>query len=128
MLTYKMSTSGTDNLNPYSETLATASTLFGWITDSLYTGDYDWAAARAILVADGVEDLPAEIGFEEWYAGGYHAEDLPFGRYAQMAAALPVDVNGDGYVWEITLREDLAFEDGTVIDASSFDYSWSQLW
>jgi oligopeptide transport system substrate-binding protein len=125
--TYRTSTSGTDNLNPYSETLATASTLYGWITDGLYTGDYDFEAARDILVADGVTGLPAEIGFDEWYAAGYHAEDLPYNRYAAMAADLPVDVNGDGLVWEITLRTDLEFEDGTAIDASTFDYSWSQL-
>ena len=127
--TYRLSTSGTDNLNPYSETLATASTLYGWITDSLYSGDYDFEAARDILVADGVTGLPAEIGFEEWYAAGYHAEDLPYNRYPQMAAARPVDVSddGDGTVWEITLRDDLKFEDGTDIDASTFDYSWRML-
>jgi oligopeptide transport system substrate-binding protein len=125
--TYRNYTSGTDNLNPYSETLATASTLYGWVTDSLYTGDYDWAAARQILVDDGVTGLPAEIGFEEWYAGGYNASDLPYNRYPQMAASLPVDVNDDGLVWEITLRDDLAFEDGTPINAATFDYSWRML-
>jgi len=125
--TYKLSTSGTDNLNPYSETLATASTLYGWVTDGLYAGDYDWAAARDILVADGVTGLDPVIGFDEWYAGGYHAEDLPFNRYPAMADSLPVDVNGDGLVWDITLRNDLEFEDGTAIDASTFDYSWSML-
>jgi len=128
--TYRLYTSGTDNLNPYSETLATASTLFGYVTDSLYTGDYDWAAARQYLIDEDLaddDDLPATIGFDEWYEAGLDASLLPYGRFPAMAADLPEDVDGDGFTWRITLREDLEFEDGTKIDANTFDYSWSML-
>jgi len=128
--TYRLYTSGTDNLNPYSETLATASELFGYITDSLYAGDYDWAAARQYLIDEELgtdADLPATIGFDEWYAAGLDASLLPYGRFPAMAAAAPEDVDSDGFTWRIELRQDLAFEDGTPIDANTFDYSWSML-
>src|SRR5690554_93246 len=84
---YRSYTSGASNLNPYSETLATASDLFDFITDSLYTGDYDWAAARQQLVDEGESDLPAVIGFDEWYAAGKSAAELPYNRFPRMAAA-----------------------------------------
>ncbi|MFH0766544.1 MAG: immunoglobulin-like domain-containing protein [Bacillota bacterium] len=125
--TYRTYTSGTDNLNPYSETLATASTLNGYLVDSLYTGDYDWVAARQILVDEGAVGLPATISFDEWYAGGHTAGQLPYNRYPAMATTEPVAMDTEGLVWQITLRNDLEFEDGTVIDANTFDYSWKQL-
>lgn len=128
--TYKLYTSGTDNLNPYSETLATASELFGYITDSLYTGDYDWAAARQYLIDEGLAkdgDLPATIGFDEWYEAGLDASLLPYGRFPAMTTSLPIDVDGDGFTWRFELRDDLAFEDGTEINAATFDYSWKML-
>jgi oligopeptide transport system substrate-binding protein len=125
--TYRTFTSGTNNLNPYSETLATASELFGWVTDSLYSGDFDWAAAREILVNEGVTGLPAEIGFAQWYAAGKTAGQLPYNRYPQMAASLPQPMDTEGLVWQITLRNDLKFQDGTVINAATFDYGWRQL-
>jgi oligopeptide transport system substrate-binding protein len=107
---------GVDNMNPYSETLADSSTMYTFLTDGLYYGDYDWATA----IADG---LATEEG--DFETSG--AAALPYGRFPGMAAGEPVDVNGDGTVWEITLRDDLAFEDGTAIDANTFEYSWMQL-
>jgi oligopeptide transport system substrate-binding protein len=125
--TYRTYTSPASNLNPYSETLATASDLFAWLTDSLYVGDYDWAAAKQILVDEGVEDLPAEIGFEEWYEAGKSAADLPYNRFPRMAATEPEALDEEGLQWKITLRDDLMFQDGTPINAATFDYSWRQL-
>jgi oligopeptide transport system substrate-binding protein len=103
-----------ENLNPYSETLANSSTLYGFLTDSLYSGDYDWATAIELGIAEEVGDFT-------------NTALLPFGYFPRMATDFPVDVNGDGTVWQITLREDLKFEDGTPIDAYTFDYSWQQL-
>lgn len=112
--TYRTYTSGTARLNPYSESLATASELFDYVTDSLYTGDYDWDKAIEEGTATAVGDFT-------------NAASLPYARVPRMAAGEPVDVNGDGTVWEITLRTDLKFQDGTPIDANTFDYSWRQL-
>lgn len=113
--TYLNYISSTSNLNPYSQTLANASTLYDYVTDGLYAGDYDWAKA--------IEDGLAE--FEGDFSQG--AENLPYGRFPRMAASEPVDVNGDGITWEITLRDDLQFEDGTPINAETYNYSWQQL-
>ncbi|WIF88262.1 ABC transporter substrate-binding protein [Acholeplasma laidlawii] len=112
--TYRTYTSGTAKLNPYSESLATASELFDYVTDSLYTGDYDWAKAIEEGTATKVGDFT-------------NAASLPYARVPRMAAGEPVDVKGDGTVWEITLRTDLKFQDGTPINANTFDYSWRQL-
>lgn len=112
--TYRTYTSGTAKLNPYSESLATASELFDYVTDSLYTGDYDWDKAIEEGTATKVGDFT-------------NAASLPYARVPRMAAGEPVDVNGDGTVWEITLRTDLKFQDGTPINANTFDYSWRQL-
>lgn len=124
---YRTYTSGTDNLNPYSETLATASELYGYLTDGLYTGDYDWAAAKQILVDEGFTVTGEVATFDDWYAAGKTAGSLPYNRYPAMAASAPVAMDNEGLVWQITLRDDLQFEDGTPITADTFDYSWSML-
>ncbi len=41
-----------------------------------------------------------------------------------MAAEDPIDVNGDGTVWEIRLREGLKWDNGDPIDANTFMYSY----
>jgi oligopeptide transport system substrate-binding protein len=125
--TYYTYISEVRNMNPYSETLADSSTMYSLVSDAPYEGDYDFVAAREKLVADGIENLPATIGFEEWYAAGYTAADLPFNYFPAMAADLPVDVNGDGTVWEVTLKANLQFVDGTPINAETFNYSYQQL-
>ena len=108
--------SGIDNMNPYSNTMADASTMYTFLTNGLYYGDYDWATA----IEDG---LATEVG--DFETSG--AAALPYTRLPGMALEDPVDMTGDGTVWQITLREDLEFEDGTAIDANTFDYSWSML-
>src|SRR5690554_5986147 len=92
--TYRTYTSGTANINPYSESLATASDLYDLLTDSLYTGDFDWETAIEEGLAEHVGDFT-------------NNEQLPYTRIPSMAAGEPVDVNGDGTVWEFTLRDDL---------------------
>lgn len=112
--TYFTYISDTNNLNPYSETLANASDLYSLVSDSLYEGDYDWATAIAEGVASKVGDFTNTAG-------------LPFTYNPSMANGLPEDVNGDGMVWRVKLKTDLQFVDGTPIDANTFNYSYQQL-
>ncbi|TVP85352.1 MAG: hypothetical protein EA375_04420 [Acholeplasmataceae bacterium] len=112
--TYFTSISETVNLNPYSETLANANTLYSLLTDSLYIGDYDW-------------DLAIELGLAEEVGDFTNTALLPFGYFPRMAVDFPEDVTGRGTHWRFTLRQDLEFEDGTPIDAHTFEYSWRQL-
>ncbi|CCV66418.1 oligopeptide ABC transporter, periplasmatic component [Paracholeplasma brassicae] len=107
---------GVYNINPYSETLADASTMYEYLTDSLYIGDFDWEKAIA-------EGLATEVG--DFETSG--AAALPYNRVPRMAAGEPVDVSGDGTKWQITLKEGLKFEDGTAITAETFNYSWRML-
>ena len=125
--TYYTYISDTSNMNPYSETLADSTTLYSLVSDALYEGDYDFEAARAQLVDEGVTGLPETVGFEEWYAAGHTADQLPFNYFPAMASSLPVDVNGDGTLWEVTIRSDLQFVDGTPITAQTFSDSYAYL-
>lgn len=45
-------------------------------------------------------------------------------RVAILAAAEPVDVNGDGTVWNIEINPDAKWENGEPITAETFEYSW----
>lgn len=45
-------------------------------------------------------------------------------RIPVFADGLPVDVSGDGTVWQIKVREDAKWSDGDPINADTFLYSW----
>jgi len=112
--TYQTYVSNVSNLNPHTETLTGATELYTLISDYLYRGDYDWAKAIELGLATQVGDFT-------------NTANLPFTYVPSMAVGLPIDVNGDGMVWEISLRNDLTFIDGTSINAYTFDYSYRQL-
>ncbi len=42
----------------------------------------------------------------------------------ELAEAEPVDVNGDGVTWNIKIRDDACFDDGTPITAETFEYTY----
>ncbi len=113
--TLNLYTTGVTNMNPYIQDDSSSSEIFSYITDSLYTGDYDWDKA----IIDGVAEYRGD------FSSG--ASQIPYGRVPAMADTEPVDVNGDGTVWQITIKEGLVFEDGTIIDANTFEWSWMQL-
>ncbi len=45
-------------------------------------------------------------------------------RIPVFADGLPVDVNGDGLVWQLTVREDAKWSNDEPINADTFVYSW----
>jgi ABC-type transport system substrate-binding protein len=114
--TYRTSISDTTNINPHNETLSNASTLYGLITAGLYNGDFDWDASIAAGTATAVGDYT-------------NSASLAYDRFPYMAVGDPVDVSDDSDMtkWEITLRDDLAWEDGTAIDADDFLYAYKML-
>jgi ABC-type transport system substrate-binding protein len=112
--TYRSSISNTTNINPHNETLANASTLYGYITGGLYGGNIDWDASIAAGAAASEGDFSNTAALVYDY--------LPY-----LADEMPVDVNGDQLVWSISLREDLEWQDGTPIDAHDFVYSYMML-
>ncbi|MDD4595916.1 MAG: ABC transporter substrate-binding protein [Candidatus Izemoplasmatales bacterium] len=84
------------------------------ITDTLYKKDFDW-------------DLAISLGIAEYEKDFSQADKLPITYAPSMAVGNPIDVDGDGLVWRINLRNDLAFEDGTPITSETFRYAWGQL-
>jgi len=57
----------------------------------------------------------------------YPGEDRISSYYGpELAAEMPVDVNGDGLVWQIKLHKDAKFANGDPITADTWLYSWKE--
>jgi ABC-type oligopeptide transport system substrate-binding subunit len=84
------------------------------ITDTLYKLDYDW-------------DLAIELGIAEFIGDFSHASNLPVTYRHSMALGNPIQVDDYGFVWDIQLKDGLMFQDETLIDAYTFEYSWKEL-
>lgn len=112
--TYYTSIGSNTNMNPHSIVLADASTLYSLVSDTLYEGDYDFDAAYE----QGIIDEPV-VDQATLAEALKKAASIPFNYFPSMAAEKPIDVNGDGIVWEIPLKEGLTFfnNDGSKGDA-----------
>ncbi|MFA7588981.1 MAG: ABC transporter substrate-binding protein [Acholeplasmataceae bacterium] len=123
--TYRTYLGNVPNMNPHFITLADASTLYSLMSDSLFIGDYDWdAMIDAGVVTEANRGDLTKVTFGTVYAD---ASELPYNYFPSMATERPIDVNEDGTVWEIKLRNDLKFVDGTVINAQTFSDSYRLL-
>ncbi|MBN2605347.1 MAG: InlB B-repeat-containing protein [Bacilli bacterium] len=125
--TYYLPTFNVLNLNPHNSIDSNSEELFQLLTDSLFEWDFDWIAAREILLNEGHIEVADTITFYDWFKAGHSTSELPYNCYPTMASGYPISMDEDGLVWRITLREDLVFEDGTMIDSSTFEYSWKML-
>ncbi|TNF07387.1 MAG: hypothetical protein EP317_04845, partial [Bacillota bacterium] len=112
--TFNTYLSDLDHLNPHMQTDEKLAVLFELISDTLYRLDFDW-------------QLAIDLGIAMYIGDFTHTENLPFTYVPSMANGQPVDVGGQGLVWEISLRNDLSFIDGTVITSETFNYSYQQL-
>ena len=144
---YNSAFSEIQTLNPLMSTGASDSDVYGFLTSSLYSGDYDWEKA----MADGFADFPGDFSKIKSDRNPTGTVDMPSIAYKQtllMAASYPYAVNAgtrndvagtfgqviDGEAskntldneWIIELRDDLVFADGTVIDVDVFEYSFKQ--
>lgn len=107
--TYREYTAGESVINPQATTAATASDLYDYITAGLYKGDFDWASA-------GLQ------------VGDFRNMDLvSYDRLPYLAKSAPIDVNGDQKTWNIELREDLKWEDGTALTVDDYMYAYEML-
>ncbi|CCV63795.1 ABC-type transport system, substrat-binding component [Alteracholeplasma palmae J233] len=122
--TYYTSISDTTNINPYSVTLANASTLYDLVSAGLYRGEIDWAASgktegdfsdTANLVYTRVPFLAAE-------------QPQAFGDTVKTNEdTTNPDAATESQEWKIKLRSGLTFEDGTPITATTYVESWKRL-
>lgn len=125
--TYRTYLGNVPNMNPHSITMADASTLYSLVSGSLYSGDYDW---DAMIEAGAVTEANRGDLTKVTYGGAYaNTGDLPFNYFPEMATQRPRDVNGDGTLWEIKIRDDLYFTDAakTHITAHTFEESYKLL-
>lgn len=69
-----------------------------------------------------------EYDHQKWFNANlykriYDAEIQNWFLAPEIADGDPIDVNGDGKTWNVVLKQDCTFEDGTPIDASVVEYS-----
>lgn len=100
----------------------------------LYSTEVDWAEAMKI----GLADYPGD--FSKIQADEYSVDALDYHYVLIGAQEYPVNEDGEsavidgkfdrdlaneltGKVWTYKLRDDLVFEDGTPIDAKTFEYT-----
>ncbi len=103
----------------------------------LYSTEVDWDKA----IADGIADYPGD--FSKIESDEYSIEAFDYQYVLVGGAAYPVNENGDevvidgkydrdlartilGKEWTYEIRKDLVFEDGTPIDARTFEYTLQQ--
>ena len=94
--------------NPHTYQTNTASSIMSYVTDSLYTFDYNESGDGFALVPSMATEDPIDVTAD--YVGKFGVEEG--------------DVNK---VYKINLRNDLKWEDGTVINAYSFVESAKRL-
>lgn len=94
--------------NPHTYTTNTSSSVMDYIVDSLYAFDYNEDETGFALVPSMATEDPIDITAD--YVGKYGIEEGDTGR-----------------VYKFILRDDLAWEDGTVINAHSFVESAQRL-
>ncbi len=94
--------------NPHTYTTSTSSSIMGYISDSLYAFDYNEDETGFALVPSMAAEEPIDITAD--YIGQYGIEEGDFNQ-----------------VYKIVLRQDLAWEDGTPINAHSYVESAKRL-
>ena len=107
----------------YSDANDTA--IINYIGSSFFTFDYRFANGKKFK-DDGSINLE---GIEEGYVVKYDAataiKDVT-AQYAEPWGLTAAQVASGGYAWQITLRHDLAWDDGTPIKAADFVYSMQE--
>lgn len=134
-------------LNPLMSTGSADSDVYDYLVDYLYGSDYDWEDA----MENGYADFPGDFSKIKSDRNPNGEVDMPsikMKRTLSMAAKYPYSVNHgtDNVVegsygvlldqekaketfdneWVIYLRDDLRFEDGTKINADTYEYSFKQ--
>lgn len=100
--------------------------IMSYIQGSFFTYDYDFGGhkynadgsvnAEAIVAGSFVTEYDAVTKIEDVTS----TVDAKWGYTAEQKAA-------GGYAWKMTLRNDLKWDDGTKIDAHSFEYSMKEM-
>lgn len=147
---YRMAFGEAKNLNRLTSDQNTDSEVSDLLVSTYYETDYDWVTAIEKGIASEKGDFSkiyASVA-EKSEAKPYSIDDLGYTRILNNAASFPkalseknagvVTTKAPGVIdkeksekltdshWEITLRDDLQFSDGTKIDTSTVEYSMKQ--
>lgn len=125
-------------LNPLTYQWSHEDTYIDNLVTPMYSTEVDWNKA----IADGVADYIGD--FSKITAKEFSIEALDYKQIKVGATHFPIDADGDEHLtedggydregaplykslkWTFKIREDLKFEDGTPIDAYTFEYSLKQ--
>ena len=137
--TYKASLAAAISvMNPLTYSDSGQSSFISLMTGGLYKSDVDWIKA----MNEGVADYEGD--FSKIISGDVNIEALDYNYSLDMAVGFPKDIDGYDYadengqinrreaasqmstVWTVELRNDLKFEDGTVINAHTYAYTIKQ--
>lgn len=145
--TYSSAFSEIQTLNPLMSEGAADSDVYENLTDTFFSGDYDWEYAMDNEYADFPGDF-SKIKSERNPSGTVEIANIPYKRTLKMASRFPYAVTQgtDNAIegsygrlldqeaaketlddkWIITLRDDLKFEDGTPITTETVEYAFKQ--
>lgn len=100
--------------------------ILNYITGSFFTYDYDFGGNK--YKADGSinEDAIVAGSFVTEYEAVTKIEDVTSQVDAKWGYTEEQKKTG-GYAWKMTLRDDLKWDDGTAINAYSFEYSMKEI-
>lgn len=101
--------------------------IMSYIAGSFFTYDYDFGTADKYN-ADGSinKDAIVEGSFVTKYDAVSKIEDVTATVASKWGYTEKEKTEG-GYAWKMTFRDDLKWDDGTKIDATSFEYSMKEL-
>jgi oligopeptide transport system substrate-binding protein len=125
-------------LNPMTYETGAENDIMSSLSTSLYSSEVDWDKA----IEQGVAEFKGD--FSKIEAKEFSVESLDFITILQGAETFPQDIEGNDYTlpggkydrdnatkvsktdWIFNLREDMFFEDGLQVTASTFEYTLKQ--
>lgn len=141
---YRMAFGEAKNLNALTTSDAVDSDVYDLLHSTYYASDYDWATA----IDEGIASERGDFSQIANPNNDLTIDSLGYTRNLTNAAAYPKAIGGEfdgenatlangrldvdrakeitATTWEVKLRDDLQFSDGTPIDAHTVEYSMKQ--
>lgn len=111
--------------NELSSTDANNDAIMGYIGSSFYQTDFQFDGGKfnsdGTINAEGI--VPGK--FDVQYDAATALTDVT-AKYGEAWGLSETQIAAGGYIWQITLRDDLAWDDGTAIYAEDFVYTMKE--